>query len=185
MDTDAAGNGAEQQQAPEPAKAPESQSSGQSGGQQTNVKGLVEQLEALLDEYLVRKAPFTLPMNVKEIIVKISPYLAIVCAIFAVPAVFALLGFSAIVAPIAFLGGFGNWGLFSFVSLITTIITLVLEVSAVSGLFKRTHKAWRLIFYATLVGLIGSIFSWAALQGILGTIIGWYFLFQVKELYKN
>lgn len=149
------------------------------------VKGLVNQLEALLDEYMVKKAPFTLPLGLKEFIVKVAPYLVIIAAVFAIPAILLALGLSTVFVPVAMMGGY-VWGFSAIVSLIATAITLVMEVMAVPGLFKRTKSGWRLVFYATIVSLIGSILSVSGIiGGIIGAIIGWYILFQVKELYKN
>lgn len=150
-----------------------------------DMKGLVGQLEALLDEYMVKKAPFALPKEVKEFIVKISPYLVIILALMAVPAILVALGFTAIVAPFAMLGVY-TWGFGAMIALIASSIAIVMEVMAVPGLFNRTKASWRLVFYASIVSLVGGIISLHGVFGaIIGTIIGWYILFQVKELYKN
>jgi hypothetical protein len=169
----------------------ESKGSGQNAGAKPDVKGVLSQLEAILDEYMVVKAPFTLPIEVKEFIVKVSPYLVIVFAVMALPLIFAALGLTAILSPFAMMGGYGygagfGWGFVAIVGLAVSVITLIMEVVAVPGLFKRTQGAWRLLFYASLVSLLGTILSFSGLLGgIIGAIIGWYILFQVKELYTN
>lgn len=150
-----------------------------------DIRGLVAQLEAFLDEYMVEKAPFTIPMGGKEFIVKVSPYLVIILAIMAIPVIMLGLGLTAVLTPFAVLGGVPHLGIFAFIAAITSLITLVIELAAVPGLFARTKKGWRLVFYATLVSLVGSILSANVLGGILGAVIGWYILFQVKELYRN
>jgi hypothetical protein len=150
-----------------------------------DIKGLVAQLEAFLDEHMVKKAPFVLPMGAKEFIVKVAPYLVIISAILALPLIFAALGLSAVVAPVALMGGYG-WGFGAIISLAVSVIVLVMEVIAVPGLFKRTKGGWRMVFYASIVSFVGSIISITGIiGGIIGAIIGWYILFQVKELYKN
>lgn len=145
---------------------------------------LVAQLEAHLDEYMVKKAPFTLPAEAKELIVKVSPYLVIIFAVLAIPALLAALGMSAVLAPVAALGGH-VWGFSAVISLVVAIVTLGLELMAVPGLFKRTKGAWRLVFYATIVSFVGSLLTFNFVGGIIGAIIGWYILFQVKEKYQN
>lgn len=151
----------------------------------SDLKGSVNQLEAFLDEYMIKKAPFALPKGLKEFIATISPYLIIIFAIMALPFIFAALGISAVLTPFAMMGGYG-WGFGMIITLVATIITLIMEVMAVPGLFKRTKAAWRLLFYASIVSLVGSILSVSGIiGGIIGAIIGWYILFQVKELYKN
>jgi hypothetical protein len=154
---------------------------------QKDMKGALAHFEAFLDEYLVRKAPFALPMGAKEFIVKVAPYLIIIFAILAIPAILAAIGLSAFATPFAMMGGYGySWGYSVMISLIISVIVLVMEVIAVPGLFKRTKGGWNLVFYASIVSLIGSIISInGIISGIIGAIIGWYILFQVKDLYKN
>lgn len=155
---------------------------------QSEAKGLVGQLEAMLDTYMVTKAPFALPAELKEFIVKVSPYLILIFGVIALVGVLGALGLMSVFAPVAVLGGgwgFG-WGFGATVSLLATAVAIVLELVAVSGLFKRTRSAWRLVFYATIVSLAGSVLSFnGVVGGVIGAIIGWYFLFQVKEKYTN
>jgi hypothetical protein len=170
----------------------QSQSGANPGARDTRaeVKGLINQLEALLDEYMVKKAPFALPIGLKEFIVKVSPYLVIIFAILTLPVIFAVIGISAVLAPFAMMGavmgGYGyGWGLGAIVALVVAVVSLIVEVIAVPGLFKRTRGGWRLVFYATIISLIGSIISFNIVGGIIGAIISWYILFQVKEMYTN
>lgn len=153
-----------------------------------DMKGMLHQLEATLDEYMITKAPFHIPANGKELIVKIAPYLVIIGIILFIPALLALLGIGALLSPFAMMGGYGmmgGWGFGVTLSLVTGVAVFVLEAMAISGLFKRTRSSWNLLFYASIVSLIGNILSFNVVGGVLGAIIGWYILFQVKELYKN
>lgn len=158
---------------------------------QKDIKGLLDQFAAFLNEYMVKKAPFALPTGAKEFIVKVAPYLVIISAVLCIPIILAAIGLSAFLTPFAMMGGYGymyghGWGLSVIISLAVAIISLILEVIAVPGLFKRTKKAWRLVFYASIVSLVGGILSMSGIIGaIIGAIIGWYILFQVRELYKN
>jgi hypothetical protein len=84
------------------------------------------------------------------------------------------------------MGGYGyGWGTSMMITLATTIVVLVLEVMAVQGLFKRTHAAWRIMFYVSLVQLVGGVLAMNLVGAIIGAIIGWYVLFQMKDMYKN
>ena len=158
-------------------------------GERTDIRGMVDQLEAILDEYMIKKAPFELPAGVKEFIVNVSPYLIIIFAILALPIILAAAGITAIFAPFAMMGGYGlghGFGLGAIISIAVTTAVIVMEFMAVPGLFKRTKASWRILFYASILSLFGSIISISGiLGGIIGAIIGWYILFQVKELYKN
>lgn len=154
----------------------------------SDVKGMLAQFESMLDEYMVKKAPFQIPVNGKEFIVKVSPYLVIIGAVLFLPALLGLLGLTAVFSPFSMMGGYmmgAYWGWYAKISLITSIAVFALEIMAIPGLFKRTKGAWRLIFYATLVSLLGSVLAGNILGGAVSAIIGWYILFQVKELYKN
>lgn len=159
---------------------------GQGESPKTKVKNVIAQLEAMLDEYMVQKAPFALPLGLKEFLATIAPYLIILMAIFAVPALLAAFGLSAAFAPIAMMGGYGyGWGPSMMISLVVSGITVVIQVIAVPGLFKRTRASWNLLFYVSLVQLVGGVLSTHIVSALIGAIIGWYFLFQMKELYKN
>lgn len=156
--------------------------------EQKDIKGDISQFEAFLEEYLVKKAPFAIPAGGKEFIVKVAPYLIIIFAIIAIPGILLALGLSSVLAPFAMVGyAFGHgFGFLSLISLVISIVVVVMELIAVPGLFKRTKGGWKLVFYASIVSLIGSIISITGIvTGIIGSIIGWYILFQVKELYKN
>lgn len=166
----------------------QSGATGDASNMKAETKNLLGQLEAVLDEYMVTKAPFALPDGLKEFLVKVSPYLVIIFAVLTLPLIFAVLGFSTALAPLGMMGGYGlgyGWGFSMIVSLIVAALTLVLYVMAVPGLFKRTHGAWHLLFYASIVSLIGSIFSFNIIGGIIGAVIGWYILFQLKSKYVN
>ena len=169
----------------------ENNGAGQKAQAKSDLKGILSQFEGILDEYMVQKAPFALPQEVKEFIAKVSPYLIIVFAVMALPIIFAAVGLTAFLSPFAMMGGYGYgygfaWGFGAIVGLAVAVITMIMEVMAVPGLFKRTAGAWRLLFYASIVSLIGTILSLSGIiGGIIGAIIGWYILFQVKELYKN
>jgi len=157
--------------------------------QQKDLKGIIGQLENTLDEYMIKKAPFAIPQGGKDFIVNVSPYLIIIFSIMALPMIFIALGLSAVLAPFAMMGGYsaaGGWGFAGVVSLVATVVTVVMELMAVPGLFKRTKGSWRLLFYASIVSLIGGILSFnGIISAIIGAIIGWYILFQVKSMYKN
>lgn len=150
------------------------------------VKGFLNQVETKLQEWMVAKAPFQIPMNGKEVIVKVAPYLVILFSLLALPAVLALFGLSAALAPFAVLsGGVVAWGYFGIVSALTAAGSLVCNVAAIPGLFKRTMASWRFLYYGSLISFVGGILMFNVVGAVVGGLIGWYLLFQVRELYKN
>ena len=167
--------------------APESGNAAGSGqaDMKKNVLGFGGKVEAWLDEYMVVKAPFQIPMGGKEFLAMIAPYLIIIGVVLFVLSLPALLGLGALTGGLGMMTGHAGWGFAFLVSTVTGVITVGLEAWAVPGLFKRTRAAWRLVCYATLVSFAGSVLSMNLVGAIIGGVIGWYILFQVKELYKN
>jgi len=142
----------------------------------------VSQLEDTLEVYLVKKAPFSIPENWKELIVQFTPYLTILGIVGSV-----LILFGALVSPFtAFLGP--RYALsysFNYVlSMVALAVVVVLEAMAVPGLFKRQEKAWRFLFYASLVNAVSGFLGGDWVGMIIGTLLFWYVLFQVKEYYR-
>ena len=148
-----------------------------------NFQPHLDKLDALLDEYLVKKAP-EIPTKWKETIVAVSPWATLIIMIIALPALFALFGIGAVVTPYAMMSNGAGWGFGFILSLILLAVSLILEAMAIPGLFKRSAKGWKLVYYATLVSFISGIFNGNVIGNLVGTIIGLYILFQVREYYK-
>ncbi len=150
-----------------------------------DVKNALAKLEVTLDQYMVKKAP-ALPIGFKQFLVKFVPYVVVVSAVFAIPSILAMLGLSAILTPFAMLGG-STYGVGAriFSVGLTLLVSTAIQLYALPGLFKLTKASWKLGFYATLVSVLGDIVSLNIVYGVFAVLISWYFLFQVKELYKN
>lgn len=147
-----------------------------------NPKGIIDQFEAMLEEYMVKKAPFTIPKGGKDFIVAVAPYLVILCALILVPTILAGLGISAVLSPFMMFGV--HYGAALFISMIFAIIALVLEIIAIPGLFAKKKKGWKMVFYSSIVIFIRNILAFNIIGGIIGAIVGWYILFQVKDRYN-
>jgi hypothetical protein len=145
-------------------------------------KTMLVELENKLAEFFVKKLP-AMPDKAKEAIVKYGPYLTVVMMILTVPMVLAVLGFGAIATPFAFLGGFRG-GIVYIISMIFGIAMIVLEIMAIKGLFARQMKAWKLLFYISLISAVSSLLRFELGSLIIGTGILWYILFQIRSYYK-
>lgn len=131
------------------------------------------QIEDTLDLYFGKKAP-PMPENIKELIVKYSPYLIILAIVLTFPSLllaFGLRSFGAVY-------NFSLWGLLG-------LTALVIQAIAIPGLLKRTKESWMLMFYASLISLISSLLSFNLGSLIIGGIFSFYILFQIKSYYKN
>ena len=140
------------------------------------------QLESVLELYLVKKAP-ALPENVKEIIVKYSPYLAILGLVLSVPSIITLLGLGGLINRYAYLSGVYYGPSFS-ISVIFLVISTVLMGLSIPGLFARKVSAWNLMFYSSLVNAVYNLIRFDLGSLIIGAAISLYFLFQVKSYYR-
>lgn len=147
----------------------------------TSAAGLT-QLNDLLDEYLVKKAP-ALPTNAKDAIVRFAPWINLILIVIELPAILALLGLGAILTPFSYLTGV-QMGLGYTIGMLFLIVSLAIQLWALPGLFKRTHAAWNLLYYSTLVHAVYSLLTYNWLNLILGTLIALYILFQVRDYYK-
>lgn len=147
-----------------------------------DLKSSLSQLEDLLEEYLVKKAP-SLPNDVKEFIVKFGPWITLVILIISLPAILFVLGIGAIFSPFAFLGG-ASTGVSYMLAMIVLAATVILEAVAIPKLLRRERAGWNLVFYASLLGFVSSILKGDIVGTIIGTLISMYILFQVKSYYK-
>lgn len=149
----------------------------------SDIKSLVGQIEAQCDLYLVKKAPFAIPENIKEMIVKYGPYLSLILIVMSLPVILATLGVSSLLMPLSVIGGTG-YNFMSTLSGIFLLVTIILQIVALPGLFKRAASSWRLMFYSTLINAVYSLFSFNLGGLIIGTLLSLYVLFQIKSYYR-
>lgn len=138
----------------------------------------IKDIEKLGDEYLVEKAPFAIPQDIKEFIVKAAPYITILWLIVSLPVILALLwiGVMAAFVPVA--------GIIVFFSMALTAVGFVLQAMAIKPLFARARKWWLYTFYAGLLSFLAAVLHGSIIGPIIGWVVGMYILFQVKSYYK-
>ena len=151
----------------------------------TEYKKTLTQLEDTLNEYFGKKAP-AMPENIKEIIVKLAPFLAILGVILSLPAVFLLLGLGGLATMMSPFGGMQAMTTIPtmWLSIVLLIPVVVLEILAIPGLFARTKQGWKYMYWAELISIVSSIAQFNIIGAVIGALIGFYLLFQVKNLYK-
>lgn len=139
-------------------------------------------LETELAPYFTVKAPFQFPVNFREGFVKYWPIVSLVLLLLTLPAILAFLGIGAALMPVALLGELGS-GLSYTLTMILVLIGLVLGLLALPGLFDRKRSGWVFSYYAQLLSLLSSLFSF----NVLGILLGLLFLmllFQVRDYYR-
>lgn len=139
---------------------------------------IISQIESKI-EGIVKKLP-SLPASAKEMIVKFSPWIALVFLVISLPTFFAALGLSAIMMP-----GWGYGLHFGYnIAWWISIVSMILMIIALPGLFKRKMSSWRLVFYSGLVMALYNLVSMDLGSLVIGTGISMYILFQIKSYYK-
>lgn len=143
------------------------------------------QLEDTLDLYFGKKAP-ALPTNIKDLIVKLAPYLSIIALILTLPAILLILGLGSFATMLAPLGGVQSVSTLPtmWLGIILLIPVVVLEAMAIPGLFARKAVAWKYMFWAQLITLVSSLVQFNIVGALIGAVIGFYILFQIKSHYK-
>ncbi len=143
-----------------------------------DLKSYMNKLDDTLELYLVKKSPVTLPENIKEIIVKIAPYVTIVGVILGVLAVLFILGITPFLMFVG--GGYGG----NILSALVLGVSVVFEALSIPGLMNKTQAGWRYAYYGVLFGIVSNIFSFNLFGAIIGGLIGLFILFQVRNMYK-
>lgn len=144
------------------------------------MKQYIDQLDKVLSDYLVKKAP-SLPQEIKELLVKLAPFFAILAVVFGLPAILAVFGLGAMMTPFAWLAGAktGFYWLFWVVGL----VQIGLSALSIKPLFARASHGWRLMYYSQLLSILSSVGNYNV-GNLVFTIISLYLLYQVKPSYK-
>lgn len=145
----------------------------------------LKQLEDTLDQYFGKKAP-ALPANIKDLIVKIAPYLSILSVILTIPAILLLLGLGSFATMLAPVGGMQSISAVPtmWLGIVLLIPVVILEALAIPGLFARKAVAWKYMYWAQLITLVSSLVQFNIVGALIGALIGFYILFQIKSEYK-
>src|ERR1700704_5135650 len=96
-----------------------------------NTSDAPKDLIGFLDFYLVKKAPFQLPDNAKEFIVKWGPWITVVLLILSLPPLLFVLGIGTLLLPF---GGIGYARGFS-LAILVLFVQIALMIAALPGLF--------------------------------------------------
>jgi len=147
----------------------------------------MDQLEKFFDELFLRKISFQLPANVKDVIVKIAPWITLIIIIISIPAVLSLFGLGTLLGGMNPIVPYGFSARY-YVGLIVLTVQVILMIMAFSPLKNRELKGWKYIYYSELVsGVYALLTSYSVgsfIWSIIGTAIGLYIIFQVKSYYK-
>lgn len=143
----------------------------------------VDDLGVKMEPFFTKSLP-SLPDSAKEAIVKVAPYLTLILMLLFLPFLLGALGLGAIFMPFSFLGGF-HMGVSYIIALFFGFGAALFQLLALPGLFKRENKAWKYMYYASLLSLINNLFSGGVGNLLFSALLSFYILFQVKAKYTK
>lgn len=159
------------------------------------VSGPLAVLEAKLYEWFVAKAPFHLPKDFKEFVVKYGPWATLVIGILLLPLILAALGASILVGSVATAYGVDRIGLFYWLAIVMLVVQIAVMFYSVPKLLARERFGWQLIFYASVANIAYSVLNGAATGlasfvvsitlGLVPALAGLYVIFQIREYYTK
>ncbi|GAB3166389.1 hypothetical protein [Telluribacter humicola] len=136
-------------------------------------------LEKELEPIFLGKFP-DFPDEVKEFLVKYGPYLMLVGAILGLLGILTALGIGTAAIPFM---PYGSSAVF-WVGMVLTALVLVMYLLAFSPLRNRRIQGWRILYYALLLNLLGSLIQLNILSLLIGGAIGFWVLFQIRSKYS-
>lgn len=150
-----------------------------SGKNRQGFRDFVKSIESLGDEYLVEKAPFHIPADLKEFLVKAAPYIVAFILLLTLPAILAFIGLGSMLSMVS-----PYYGPLMVVSTAFSIAVFALNIAAIKPLSNRSATGWKYMFYAQILSFVAWVLGGWVLWAIVWGIIGFYFLFQLKSYYK-
>lgn len=145
----------------------------------------LNQLARTLDQNYA-KLP-ALPKGVKDFIVLIAPWLALIFGALAILAGISAFRALSFISSIAIAVGANGYTFTAIFSIIILFLQGVIELLAFSPLKANKVRGWNLMYYSLVLGFISSVVTLSVsniLGSLLGVLIGYYILYQVKSYYK-
>lgn len=125
-----------------------------------------------------------LPANIKEVLVKIFPFLALIFGILGVLGAIAATGFLTVLSPMVVLGGGFGVAAGGIIGSILMLVSSVMMVMAYPGLRDHKIAGWKYSFWSQTVSVVGSILALNLVGALISVVVGYYLLFQIKSYYK-
>lgn len=125
-----------------------------------------------------------LPTNVKNLMVKFAPILALVFGVLGILGAIAATGFLAVLSPVVVLGGGFGVAAGGIVGSILMLVSSVMMVMAYTGLRDHKMVGWKYSFWSQTVSVAGSVLALNLVGALISVVVGYYLLFQIKSYYK-
>lgn len=150
----------------------------------TTVEKIIDsQWDKSIEDFFTKTLP-SLPSNIKEILVKYGPWIALVGALLSLPVLIAALGLGAMFSSAAYYWGGMRYGYGYNLAWWISILSMGLSLWALPGLFKRQKYAWTLMFYSALATGLYNLLTFSLGSLVIGLGLSLYVLYQIKSYYK-
>ncbi|MBA4848866.1 hypothetical protein [Emticicia sp. BO119] len=133
-------------------------------------------LEKEILPLFTKTIPFQLPVEWKEFIVKVTPWVMVLL----VPLHIFVIGLSAFASLFTAFFDHPLWS----VGMLVSAAGLICSLLSIKGLFDRKREGWVWAYYAFLLFLLSDILYLRFIDAIITFLISGYFLFQIREYYK-
>lgn len=129
-----------------------------------------------------KKLP-ALPKNARDVLVQITPWIALIFGILGVLGSLAGFGILTALSPFVMMGnGIGGTAT-TFLTAGLALLASVLLLAAFPGTKANKMKGWNLLFWSEVVSTVSSIIL-LSITGVIGAFIAFYLLYQIKGYYK-
>lgn len=133
------------------------------------------------EEFFV-KLP-ALPKNWQQILVKVTPFFALVFGILGVLGGLAGLGMLTVFSPFLVGTGVSNAG-GTFLGMLAALVASALLLAAFPGTRVKKMQGWNMLFWSEVASFLSALLSYSFVGGVIGAFIGFYLLYQIKSYYK-
>lgn len=129
-----------------------------------------------------------LPHNVRQTLVSIAPWLALIFGVLGLFTVLSALAMIPVLLSMPFgAAAMGGSYLPIFIGLILGAVAAVLDLLAWKPLTAHKKKGWNLLYYGNILSVVSSVinmaFGYSGFGGLIGALIGFWLLFEVRSLY--
>lgn len=135
----------------------------------------------MLEDWFMKLPP--LPKGAKEVLVNITPWIALIFGILGVLAGLAGLGiltaFSPLIGLSSGLAGATN----GLIGAVLGIVSSGLLLAGYPGTKNHKLQGWNMLFWSEIVSTLAALVAFA-LGGVVISLVGLYLLYQIKSYYK-
>lgn len=124
-----------------------------------------------------------LPKSAREVLVKVTPWFALIFGILGVLAGLAGLGILSVLSPFMMLGGGFTSTSGSLLGMVAGVVSAAFLLAAFPGTKARKMQGWNMLFWSEVASVASALLS-LTLTGVIFALISFYLLYQIKSYYR-